>query len=86
MMVVTVEIWPGGKADASYEIARMEVSNISGLAAVSNYSARVTQRATVDLGVQNLDIRASVDGHLRSRGPWFLIARVLQRVFPTNPD
>ena len=43
MLVVKVEIWPGGHEASAFEIGRMEVVNESGLSQVSGYSAHIIQ-------------------------------------------
>jgi len=80
MMVVKVEIWPGGDATRPYEIGRMEVANESNLAEVSDYSARIVQLATERLGVPAIDAEVTVAQHPRSDGPWALVKRVLDQL------
>lgn len=37
MLVLRVEVWPGGDHGRAYEIARVGIANVSGLAPVSDY-------------------------------------------------
>jgi hypothetical protein len=55
MMVVSVQIWPRGDEADSFEIGRMEVSNMSNLAEVSDYNAHVIQQGAPGLEVDAID-------------------------------
>lgn len=65
MLVVRVEVWPGGDEKRRREIDRIEIGNVSNLAPVSDYEVR-RDRAT-----------AMVRGHERSAGAWLLIRRAM---------
>lgn len=80
MMVVSIEIWPGGDESGSFEIGRMEVSNISNLAEVSDYHAHIVQLCTPSLNVNAMDKTVLVQGHPRRNGAWDLVRRVLDRL------
>lgn len=82
MLVVKVEIWPGGNEAAAREIGRMEMANISDLAAVSDYSVQIVQAATPRLGVPAFNEQVTVEGHARRDGPWRLVKRALDRLLP----
>lgn len=82
MMVVKIEIWPGGKEGVAVEIGRMNVTNISDLAEVSNYAVEVSQVATPRLNVDEFHEMINLDGHPRRDGPWRLVKRVLDRLWP----
>lgn len=73
MMVVKIEVWPGGRESAAREIERLYVWNISNLAEVSDYLFRY------DLDPR--DTPGEHDGmvieHRRSDGAWELVRRVL---------
>ena len=80
MMVVSIEIWPGGDKSYGFEIGRMEVSNISNLAEVSDYHAHIVQRGASSLNVSAMDKTVLVQGHPRRNGAWALVRRVLDRL------
>ena len=40
MLRVTVELWPGGDSSRRRELATCDITNVSGLAAVSGYDVR----------------------------------------------
>jgi hypothetical protein len=70
MLMIKVELWPGGRPEGRREIARATIANVSELADVSNY---VVVRGD-DFGRFEA---VSVDGHRRSAGVWALVARAL---------
>jgi len=89
MMVVRIEIWPGGDEQAAFEIGRMDVANVGAVADVGAYAASVTQRATPTIGVPSFVRSVTVASHPRGDGPWALVARVLgeaSRKPPNNPE
>jgi hypothetical protein len=75
MLVVKLEVWPGGDEKASTEIGRLEISNLSGLAPVSDYDVRLTNR-----GEYACNAVGHVEGHERSLGAWALVRRALEAV------
>ncbi|GFZ93971.1 hypothetical protein [Sphingobium fuliginis] len=80
MMVVSVQIWPGGDESSRFEIGRMEVSNMSNLAEFSDYHAHVIQQSALGLDVNAIDRIVRVKGHPRREGAWALVKRVLDRL------
>lgn len=71
MLRVTIEMIPGGDERQCRTIGSIEISNVSGLAPVSDYVA------TLYGGDGNEQSRCSVSGHARSRGWQVLLVRVL---------
>jgi len=69
VLVVKLEIWPGGDETTRKEIGRMHVSNQSELAEVSDYEAMVSLNGKRQ--------RTKVRGHVRAHGAWELVWRVL---------
>ncbi|WHO37233.1 hypothetical protein PMI04_011685 [Sphingobium sp. AP49] len=80
MMVVKVEIWPGGSEDYALEIGRLEIANLSNLADVSDYAVRLRQTAAEQLEVRPIDARTIIKAHTRRDGPWALIKRALDQI------
>lgn len=72
MLVLKLEIWPGGDKKRAREIGRIDIGNISELAPVSNYS--VYAEGETFMGPQ----RVYVVGHPRKEGAWALVRRVLK--------
>lgn len=80
MLVVKVEIWPGGSETSSFEIARLELINVSDLAEVSDYVAHINQSGAAHLGVPSFYRQLAVSSHSRCDGPWRLIKRTLDQI------
>ena len=70
MLVVRVELWPGGRPDHPTTIAVAGIANVSGLAPVSSYLTVVVD----DSGDTH---SALVADHRRADGPWPLVARAV---------
>lgn len=80
MIVVKVELWPGGDWLRAKQIASMEIANISNLAAESAYIAKVRHVGDSRLGIPALDTSVDIPSHHRKEGIWPLIRKVLERV------
>jgi hypothetical protein len=73
MLVVRVEVWPGGDADRASEIARVGIANTTGTAEDANYDVVALMNRDVDEQV----VRSEVLAHRRSAGWLPLVRRVL---------
>lgn len=71
MLVIKVELWPGGDARRACEIGCMALANVSSLAATSDY---VTVTAD-DLGDSTEQLMTN---HRRGLGFWPLVAQAAQ--------
>lgn len=67
MMVVTVEVWPGGRLLRRRVIHTMNLANVSELADVSDYEG----------AIDGEDLK--VVGHNRATGAWKLVQRALEQ-------
>lgn len=76
MLVVKVEVWPGGDAKRAREISRIGISNTSELSPVSNYD--VTALMNRD-GVEEV-LQTEVCNHEREAGWSALVRRVLTNI------
>lgn len=65
MLVVTIEVWPGGNPIRKRNIGLLTLANISELADVSDYDGCFDG--------QDIEIR----GHPRADGAWALVERAL---------
>jgi hypothetical protein len=79
MIVVTVELLPGGDASRRETIASAEIANVSGLAASSNYECVVTSKGETSLGIEPTSSKFRVCGHHRQDGVLPLLRRVFRR-------
>lgn len=69
MLRLTLEEWPGGDPNRRRVIGTIDISNVTDLAPISDY--RVEQDRP---GVR---VARFVTGHVRSDGPWPLVAKAL---------
>lgn len=74
MLVVKVEVWPGGDGDKAFEISRIGIANVSSLSTFSDYE--VTALLGRDTGKEEV-VRAEVQNHERAAGWMTLVRRVL---------
>jgi hypothetical protein len=68
MLVVRVEVWPGGDPTRRRQVGCAGIANVSGLNEVSDYVGLLTD----DAGRQ---ITVVVRGHRRAAGFWVLLAQ-----------
>lgn len=78
MIVVRVELWPGGDHRGAREIASAYISNVSGLADISDYRAEVRERAREVAGLPAQEATFLIHDHERRQSVWRLIHRVTQ--------
>lgn len=69
MLVVTVEVWPGGSPLRKRNIGTLTLANVSELAEVSDYEGI--------LSASTAQIPVTVTGHERADGAWKLVQTVL---------
>ena len=72
MLVVTVEVWPGGDPLRKRNIGSMTLANMSELNECSDYEGFLHH------GDGHSD-HITVQGHFRSRGAWELIRKALNK-------
>jgi hypothetical protein len=80
VIVVTIQVHPGGDASRAFAIGVMTIANISGLAPNSSYDCRVATTGDAELGLAPYEARFTVHGHHRRDGVLKLLYRVLWRV------
>lgn len=77
MIVVRVELWPGGDEKAAREIGSAYIWNASNLAEISDYGFRLTHRKE---GADREEVSEGVViRHPRYEGVWRLIRRVIDK-------
>lgn len=77
MLVVRVEVWPGGRPGGVRELGRAGVSNVSGLADRSDYLVVRLDDTGATQGV--------VRGHFRASGFWPLVSRASATLSDSYP-
>lgn len=75
MLIVKVEIWPGGFEEGKFEIGRLEAANLSACGEVSSYAIELSDSNGLAGGKPTVAFR--LDGHLRADGAWPLIHKAL---------
>lgn len=77
MLVVKVEIWPGGAFDQAFEISRVGICNVSNLAEISNYE----MTALMDRESCETVVHAEINSHQRNTGWVPLVQRSMTNLF-----
>jgi len=85
MLVVTVDLVPGGFEPMRRTIASMRIANISDLAEVSDYLVEASETSNPLAGTPSLNIRCFVRGHARARSVWALLAKASEEIANTDP-
>lgn len=75
MLVVKLEVWPGGDKSRARRIGQMQISNKSDLTPFSAYTARIVDAKGVVLATGMY-----VYEHARAAGAWRLVQSVLAEV------
>lgn len=70
MLVVRVEVWPGGDSDQSFEISRVGIANVTGMKRHSSYEITALMGRDKDEAV----VRSLIEGHDRETG-WIPLVR-----------
>lgn len=76
MLVVAVEIWPGGDRSRKVRIAEATAANVSELSEVSDYKCRVTATGCADLGIEPIAENFKIEDHHRADGALELVRRM----------
>jgi hypothetical protein len=75
VLVVTIEVWPGGSPLDKRNIGSMTLANVSELAECSDYEGFLRGDDINADGVEHV----TVEGHFRSRGAWELVRKALNK-------
>ena len=77
MILVTIQLLPGGDASRAKTIGTIKLANVSGLAPTSNYVCLVETTGCPELKIDPVNRKLVVKAHHRSAGVLRLLARVL---------
>lgn len=77
MLVAKVEVWPNGDYERAFEIARLGIANVSGLADISNYELT----ALMERDKHEYVMRSEVNSHERALGWEPLLQRSMTSLF-----
>ena len=75
MLRIIVQLVPGGAEHRKREIGRAELSNLSGLAACSDYSIEACEGPNGVTGARAWASRGMLSGHNREQSVFFLVAK-----------
>jgi hypothetical protein len=75
LLVVTVDLFPGGSEFRRRTIGLMRIANLSGLADTSDYYVEVVEGANPLTGTKARNARCTVERHDRHQCVWALIER-----------
>jgi hypothetical protein len=75
MLVIRVELWPGGWEDGKRELARANIGNVSNLANVSDYQIAVAEGANPIAGTPPWTGKGLLHQHDRRQSVWALVAK-----------
>jgi hypothetical protein len=75
MIIVTVELRPGGFAPLRRDIGTLRISNLSDLAPISDYSVDVIEAANTLAGTPARIGECRVERHDRAQTVWALVER-----------
>jgi hypothetical protein len=85
MLVITIEVWPGGSARMRRRTAEMRISNLSNLAAVSDYLVQATEEFNPLTGEAPRSSECLVKAHARQQSVWNLLQRACTEVLNAGP-
>ncbi len=73
MLMVTVEIWPGGIAELRRTLGLMNIANTSNLADVSSYAVYASEGENRLTGTKSRSCKTVIERHDRRQSVWALI-------------
>jgi hypothetical protein len=84
MLVITVDLVPGGYAPMRRTIAAMNISNISHLAEISDYRIEASETSNPLAGTPPRTVRCVICGHARAQSVWALLAKASEEIMKTD--
>ena len=75
MLIITVELVPGGYEAGRRTIGSMRIANTSNLADVSDYAVEVAEGANPITGTRSRSACCTIERHDRRQCVWSLIAK-----------
>jgi hypothetical protein len=78
MLVITIDLVPGGCESYRRTIGTMRIANVSNLADVSDYAVEATEGANPITGAMSRNARCTVERHDRRQCVWSLIAKAAE--------
>jgi hypothetical protein len=85
MLVITVDLVPGGYEPLRHTIAAMSIANISDLAQISDYRIEANETSNPLVGTPSRTVRCVIRGHARAQSVWALLAKASAEVVKATP-
>jgi hypothetical protein len=82
VIVVYVELWPGGDQSRAKPIGSLGIANETNLSLLSNYRFEMDGIGNPALNIEPLKATGEIVGHNRNQSVWKLIRRAIDEVFP----
>ena len=86
MIIVTIDLAPGGFAQRRRTIASMRIANVTSLADVSDYEVNVLEAANPLSGTGPRNGSCTVENHDRNQSVFALIARAAEAALKAEYD
>lgn len=86
MLVITVEVVPGGYTPMRRTIAAMNIANISDLAEISDYRIEASETRNPLAGTPPRTVRCVIRGHARAQSVWALLAKASEEIIKADSD
>ncbi|UGX91107.1 hypothetical protein G6321_00035605 [Bradyrhizobium barranii subsp. barranii] len=84
MLVITIDLVPGGFAPMRRTIATMNISNISDLAEISDYLIEANETSNPLAGTPPRTVRCVIHGHARAQSVWALLVKASEEIMKTD--
>jgi hypothetical protein len=75
MLLITIDLLPGGHASRRRTIASMQIGNTTNLADISDYRINAMEGANPLTGTPPRSATCTVTGHGRNQAVWVLVAK-----------
>jgi len=84
MLIVTVDLAPGGFSPLRRSIASMQISNASDLAEISDYLIVATEARNQLAGTPRRGASCMLAAHRRAQSVWALVARASEEILKAD--
>jgi hypothetical protein len=86
MLIVTIDLLPGGHAPHRRTVASMQIANVTELADVSDYHVGAIEGANPLTGTPPRSATCTVTSHDRRQSIWNLLARAAEAAMKADYD
>jgi len=86
MLLITIDLLPGGHASHRRTVASMQIANITDLADISDYHIGAIEGANPLTGTPPRSATCLVAGHERNQTVWALVAKAASEIMLAEFD